>query len=250
MAIYQGINVFIPAHPNNFQVGRSGNSIKRIALHHTAGVMTPETVGAIFQNPSRIASSHYGAGIDGRIAGYVHEENTAFTNGNQLANRESVTIEISNSATGGVWPVSDLTLRATIILVADIARRNNIKLVKGETLVYHRMYQATTCPGDYLLSKFDYIIQEVNKINGQPQPKPGYQPRLTGILRKGSKGYDVRILQQALIITGHILAPPGVEGADGIFGAITERAVRMTQQKNGIAVDGIAGPDTFRVLGI
>ena len=29
------------------------------------------------------------------------------------------------------------------------------------------MYAATTCPGDYLLSKMDYIAEQANKINGQ-----------------------------------------------------------------------------------
>ncbi len=36
----------------------------------------------------------------------------------------------------------------------------------------------------------------------------------------------------------------GVE-ADGVFGSGTEAALKSYQEKEGIAVDGIAGPDTF-----
>ncbi len=32
------------------------------------------------------------------------------------------------------------------------------------------MFANTTCPGEYLLSKMDYIIAEANKINSTPTP--------------------------------------------------------------------------------
>ena len=59
------------------------------------------------------------------------------------------------------------------------------------------------------------------------------------ILKRGMKGAPVRRLQQAL----------GIE-ADGDFGPGTERAVKEYQEKNGLAVDGIAGPDTFTAMGL
>ena len=37
---------------------------------------------------------------------------------------------------------------------------------------------------------------------------------------------------------------------DGIFGSQTEEAVRYFQRKNGLAVDGVVGPDTARALGM
>ena len=37
---------------------------------------------------------------------------------------------------------------------------------------------------------------------------------------------------------------------DGIFGSETEEAVRYFQRKNGLAVDGVVGPDTARALGM
>lgn len=148
----------------HYSSGRSGRSIEKIAIHHMAGVLSTEQCGSIFQG-NRQASAHYGIGNDGRIAQYVDEANTAWTNSHWDSNCKSVTIETSNSEIGGNWTVSDVALNSLIRLVADIAKRNNLVLEKGKTVVWHSMYVATTCPGPYLLSKIDYIIEEANKIN-------------------------------------------------------------------------------------
>lgn len=133
-----------------------------------AGILTAKQCGGIFQNGSRKASSNYGIGKDAEVGLYVDEANTSYCNSNWDSNCKSVTIETSNSSLGGDYPVSDAVLNKLIELVADIAKRNNLgKLVKGQNLVWHRMYAATTCPGDYLLSKMDYIAEQANKINGQ-----------------------------------------------------------------------------------
>ena len=56
---------------------------------------------------------------------------------------------------------------------------------------------------------------------------------------RGLKGEPVRRLQEKL----------GVE-ADGDFGGGTEKALKDYQTKNGLQVDGIAGPDTFAHMGL
>lgn len=166
------VNVNVPAHSNNYTVGRSGRKIEYIAIHHMAGILTAKQCGAIFQNGSRKASSNYGIGKDAEVGLYVDEANTSYCNSNWDSNCKSVTIETSNDICAGNWHVSDKVLEKLIKLVADIAKRNNLgKLVKGQNLVWHRMYAATTCPGDYLLSKMDYIAEQANKINGQDNSK-------------------------------------------------------------------------------
>lgn len=156
-------NVTIPADKTNYTKGRS-SKITEITIHHMAGVMTAEQCGRIFQRPGRNGSSHYGIGNDGRIGNYVDENNTAWTNSNWASNCRAITIETSNNKVGGDWTVSDKALKSLIKLVADIAKRYNIKLVKGKTLTWHSMYAKTICPGNYLRSKIDYIISEANKI--------------------------------------------------------------------------------------
>ena len=160
------IDKTILADKTNYTVGRNGKKIKAVTIHHMGAVLTIEECGNYFRGKNRNASSHYGIDSSGRVALYVDEQNTAYTNSNFKSNTESVTIEVSNSKVGGDYPVSDKALEKLILLVADIAKRNNLgKLVKGKNLTWHSMYTATACPGKYLLSKMDYIISEANKLN-------------------------------------------------------------------------------------
>jgi hypothetical protein len=155
----------------NYTHGRSGRKIEKVTIHHMAGVLSVETCGRIFQQAGRGASANYGVGNDGRRALYVDEYNTSWANSNWDENCKSVTIEISNSYAGGNYPVSDKALRSAIELIADIAKRNGLgRLVKGKNLTWHSMFANTYCPGDYLRSKLDYIVDEANKINYPPTP--------------------------------------------------------------------------------
>lgn len=61
-------------------------------------------------------------------------------------------------------------------------------------------------------------------------------------VRKGAKGNITWILQAILICKGYNIA------LDGDFGANTEKAVKDYQEKNKLAVDGIAGKNTFAEL--
>src|ERR1700722_15095784 len=64
-------------------------------------------------------------------------------------------------------------------------------------------------------------------------------------LQLNSVGPDVLALQQALQAAGF---SPGA--LDGSFGAGTEAAVLAFQRSEGLAADGIVGPDTARMLGL
>lgn len=65
------------------------------------------------------------------------------------------------------------------------------------------------------------------------------------LIKNGSTGNLVRIMQEKLIHKGYVLPKFGV---DGNYGAETEVAVRELQRDAGIAVDGICGDDTWAVL--
>ncbi|MBS4889447.1 MAG: N-acetylmuramoyl-L-alanine amidase [Peptoniphilus grossensis] len=148
--------------------GRRTHPITKIAIHHTAGVLTAAGIGNVFKSRSRQASCNYGIGNDNKIVLVVDEANRAWTTSNAWCDNRAVTIEVSNCQYGGNWLVSDRVLNTLIDLVADICRRNGIKncTYTGGTdgvLQMHKWYAQTSCPGPYLASKFTYIAQEVNK---------------------------------------------------------------------------------------
>ena len=62
------------------------------------------------------------------------------------------------------------------------------------------------------------------------------------IVRRGDTGLAVKVLQKLLNAYGYKLK------VDGIFGPITEGAVKDFQKKYSLTVDGIAGPKTFDAL--
>lgn len=64
------------------------------------------------------------------------------------------------------------------------------------------------------------------------------------LLRKGTKGYEVTILQNALKTKGYNIA------VDGVFGDKTDACVKDFQLKNHLEVDGIVGNETRKALGI
>jgi peptidoglycan hydrolase-like protein with peptidoglycan-binding domain len=65
---------------------------------------------------------------------------------------------------------------------------------------------------------------------------------MSKLLRNGSKGAEVKALQEKLNQLGF-----GIE-ADGIFGSGTEKTVRELQRLFGYTVDGIVGDGTTRLV--
>ena len=61
----------------------------------------------------------------------------------------------------------------------------------------------------------------------------------------GSRGAEVRTIQDKLKRWGYYTG-----NVDGIYGSLTVSAVKRFQQKNGLAVDGIAGTNTLKAMGI
>lgn len=158
--------VTVPASVSNYTQGRRGYKVCKITVHHMAGVLSAEQCGKIFQTVGRQASSNYGIGNDGKIACYVEEENRAWTSSNAENDCQAITIEVSNSATGGNWPVSTEAWKSLVNLCVDICKRYGFRLTydgtKNGSLTRHNMFANTNCPGEYLQSKFPQLVQEVN----------------------------------------------------------------------------------------
>lgn len=144
------------------------HAIDTIIIHHMAGNLTVESLGATFADPNRQASSNYGVGTDGRIGMYVEEANRSWCSSSREADHRGITIEVANDSRAPDWHVSDAALESTIALCVDICQRNGIPELrftgdKTGNLTMHKMYAATQCPGPYLESKFPYIAAEVNR---------------------------------------------------------------------------------------
>lgn len=67
----------------------------------------------------------------------------------------------------------------------------------------------------------------------------------TSLSKIGSRGTEVRNIQTRLKQWGYYN-----DAVDGIYGTKTREAVRYFQRKNGLVVDGIAGPATLRAIGL
>lgn len=65
------------------------------------------------------------------------------------------------------------------------------------------------------------------------------------VIRQGSTGNHVREMQTRLKAWGYYTG-----NVDGIFGPLTEQAVRYFQRVNGLVVDGIVGRQTANAIGI
>ena len=70
------------------------------------------------------------------------------------------------------------------------------------------------------------------------------------VLVRGSKGDDVKQLQQKLVDNNFDLGSygPNSDGVDGVYGGKTEEAVRRLQMLTNIKVDGKYGPESHRTL--
>lgn len=157
--------------------------ITKITVHHAAGVTSLQGFSSTLKaaakrkaNGERTRSVSWNYAIDtkGNIGVYVDECNRAWTSSSPSNDYQAVTIEVSNSSTGGNWPVSDASFQALLNLCEDICRRNGIAAltytgkVAGSNLTRHDWFENKLCPGPYLGSKFPEIVATVNKRLGGP----------------------------------------------------------------------------------
>ena len=235
----------------NKTLGRGGNKITKIFVHHMAGNLTVKQCGSVFDN--RQASAHYG--VNGFAIGqYVDEKDTAWHCGNFYWNQRSIGIELANDGgAGSNWHVSDKTISTAINLIADICKRNGIKKLNytgdmSGNLCMHRWVASTSCPGPYLATQFKKIASGVNKklTADAYAPKTAYKGKLpTKTVKHGDRGTQVKYLKDFLKWRFNY------KFGNDVFGAGTEKAVRNFQRKYakqyGLAVDGIFGPACLKV---
>lgn len=162
--------------PNNS--GNRTHSIDRISPHCVVGQVSIESLGNMFANPSRKASSNYGIGADGRVGMYVEEKNRSWCTSSNDNDQRAVTIECASDTTAP-YAFNDVVYNKLIELCVDICKRNGkSKLIwindKSKSLSYepksdemlitvHRWFANKSCPGDWLYSRLGNVADEVTK---------------------------------------------------------------------------------------
>lgn len=183
------------------------HTIKKITWHHMAGVATCEQFGNIVTRPDRNMSATYCVDKNARVGRFLDESDRPWTSSSRANDFQAVTIEISNSKTGGDWPISDKVLEKSIELTVDICKRNGIKelVYTGDSrgnFTFHKMFAATACPGPYIERRANEIVSRINaKLKGveesvHPTPTPS---TTTPKIEKGSL---VSIASNAVYYTG------------------------------------------------
>jgi hypothetical protein len=233
---------------NGFGGSRNGQPINGVVIHHVAGT---NGLGYVANANTRNSHPTYHIANSGSVTGIVHPDRRPHSTGG-APDPNAVSFEVDNSSVGGDWPISPAALEALIDVIVYHASqspragkgfaKNEPSIKQSEFFIaWHSQYKATACPGPFIMSQLDYIVDQCNKrASGVapaalPAPVASAKPKLVGMLKRGSTGSNVRYLQTAL----------GGLKVDGQFGPITDKAVRAFQAAQGIKVDGIVGPITW-----
>lgn len=172
------------------QSGIRTHAIDRITPHCVVGQCTAESLGALFADPNRQASSNYGIDKDGRVGMYCEEANRSWCTSNRDNDQRAITVECA-SDTKHPYAMYDAVYESLIELCTDICRRNGKKKLlwyadKATALAYepaademlitvHRWFANKSCPGDWLFSRLGDVATKVTAALGtvtEPVEKP------------------------------------------------------------------------------
>jgi len=227
------------------------------------GVLCHYTVGAPVKNMPSLDTlklgrpgltgplAHLGLGRDGTFyviaAGKCHHAGKGQWNGVQTGNTNFIGIEAENTGRGEV--PSQAQMEAYAHGTAAILMHEGLQAICCAGHKEYALPSGRKQDPDFDMNMFRVKVDEImSGIAPPPSSMPsiergngngGAPPRPS--LMRGSAGDLVRLVQQKLGLT-----------ADGIFGALTEAAVRNFQRNThvdpALVPDGRVGPNTWRAL--
>jgi glycosyltransferase involved in cell wall biosynthesis len=157
----------------NFDRGRGGDRARAIVFHTTDGSF--ESAAAWFERAESGVSAHYLVGLDGRIAQFVDEADTA----RHAGRIRHPTAEIARDAgAGGVNPFTvgiefedggdpssvargDAQYESGACLLAEIASRWGIPLDRAHVVGHRELFDAKACPGNLDIAR---LIQRARAL--------------------------------------------------------------------------------------
>ena len=152
------------------------HEIDTVTIHCVVGQVSAESLGNWFAKTSTQASSNYGVDKDGRVGMYVEEKDRSWCSSSRDNDNRAITIEVA-SDTKAPYAVTDAAYAGLIKLLVDICKRNpgikNLRWVGDKDLIgqvdvqnmtVHRWFKNKSCPGDYLFSRHEDIVRQVNSL--------------------------------------------------------------------------------------
>lgn len=225
---------------------------------------TAENCAQWFRNPAAKVSAHYCVDADS-IVQCVRDQDVGWHAPG--ANHDGIGIEHAGRAkqTGRDWSdaYSTAMLEQSAALVAELCAKYEIPvtwlyaadLVAGKRgITTHDAVSkafkrgshwdpGTGFPVEKYLAMVRAKLGQAAAVVPAEAPKPLKDDPPT--LRRGAEGWQVKRLQKLLRQRGFLPEPALV---DGIFGEITDAAVRGFQEMHDLETDGIVGPLTWRAL--
>lgn len=191
---------------------------------------------------AEVGKIQYGAGPKANPHSYAHVE-LARTTDPEVFKKDYAAY---------VWLLRKLADDAGIPKTLDVGSSLSNKGIKSHNWITQNLGGTThSDPFGYLAmfgiskSQFKKDIEAGTTIIKPTKPKVKPATVNKNFLSKGDKGSKVKKMQQNLIKLGYNV---GATGADGIFGANTEKAVLKFQEDNNIAVDGLYGPASEKAM--
>ena len=133
-----------PASLGNFRTGRT-HQIDMLVIHVMEGFYGP--TAAWFADSEAHDSAHFGIGVDGSIARYVRESDTAWHAGNRDINARSIGIELE----GHSADVDAFTVKMMSALV-ELSRMLCLEFgipLDRQHLIGHNEVPDPRCPGQF-----------------------------------------------------------------------------------------------------
>ena len=138
----------------------------------------------------------------------------------------------------GTQQIPEATIQAFEWLVADIQKRYSNKLwLKG-----HQELASTSCPEKYMMEWVRQHRTGNKVVQPTKKPAPKKPAKTTRLVKLGSRGAHVKMMQTQLNNNGFKLA------VDGIAGPQTIGALKKYQLRSGLVVDGLCGKNTWKAL--